>query len=238
MKNIILVFFLTFSTLFHAQTESSFFTKTDAFLNKYVKNGKVTYEAIKKNSDELTEILKIAADISIDDESVATQKAFWINAYNLNVIKGVLNKFPIKSPLDISGFFDKITYQVANKKLTLNDIESKMIRSKYKDPRFHFALVCGALGCPPIINKAYLPATVEAQLTNQTRIAINNSSFIKVNDDAKSVALSQIFEWYKDDFVSKGVTYIDFLNKYKADKIPDNYKTSYYTYDWALNKVK
>ena len=138
----------------------------------------------------------------------------------------------------MSGFFDRIKYKVIGKKMTLNDIENKMIREKYKDPRFHFALVCGANGCPVIINKAYLPTTIDAQLTNQTRIAVNNANFTRVSDEAKTVKLSQLFDWYKEDFLTKGDNYIDFLNKYRTDKIPDNYKVYLYNYDWTLNNAK
>ena len=99
-------------------------------------------------------------------------------------------------------------------------------------------MVCGANGCPPILNKAYLPITLEEQLNKQTRLGVNNPNFIKVNEKNKKVQLSQIFEWYKEDFVSKDSQEIDFLNKYRINKIDDNFKISYYTYDWNLNKVK
>lgn len=221
-----------------SQNLDSFFDKSDAFFGVYVKNNKVDYEPLVKNDIKLDEIIKIAQSVDLTNESNAAIKAFWINAYNLTVIKTVISKYPIKSPQDISGFFDKVSHNLAGKKLTLNDIENKMLRAKYKDPRFHFVLVCGANGCPPILNKAYLPNILEEQLNKQTRLAVNNTNFIKVNEKTKKVQLSQIFEWYKEDFVSKETQEIDFLNKYRNDKIDDKYKISYYNYDWNLNKVK
>ena len=237
MKKIQLII-LVISTNFIFGQNAIFFNKADDFFSENVKNGKVEYGEIKKNQSNLNELTKAIADFDFDKESVAGQKAFLINAYNILVISGIVNKFPIKSPLDVSGFFDRVKYKVIGKKMTLNDIENKMIREKYKDPRFHFALVCGANGCPVIINKAYLPATIDAQLTNQTRIAVNNANFTRVSDEAKTVKLSQLFDWYKDDFLTKGDNYIDFLNKYRTDKIPDNYKVYLYTYDWTLNNTK
>ena len=237
MKNLFFLL-IVFSITLNAQTNSSFFNKADDFFNKNVKNNKVEYDNIKKDQSDLNELVKLLATFDFDSENVSGQKAFLINAYNISVIKGIINKFPIKSPLEISGFFDKLKYDVLGKKMTLNDIENKMIRAKYKDPRFHFALVCGANGCPPIMNKAYLPATVENQLTSQTRIALNNPYFTRVNETFKSVKLSQLFDWYKDDFLTKGSSYIDFLNKYRTDKIPDNFRVSIYTYDWTLNDAK
>ena len=237
MKKIQLII-LALSINFSFGQNAIFFNKADDFFNENVKNGKVEYAEIKKNQSNLNDLTKAIADFDFEKESVAGQKAFLINAYNILVISGIVNKFPIKSPLDVSGFFDRIKYKVIGKKMTLNDIENKMIREKYKDPRFHFVLVCGANGCPVIINKAYLPATIDAQLTNQTRIAVNNVNFTKVSDEAKTVKLSQLFDWYKDDFLTKGDNYIDFINKYRTDKIPDNYKVYLYTYDWTLNNAK
>jgi hypothetical protein len=215
----------------NAQDISSFFSKSDAFLKKNVSNGKVDYQGIKNDPTSLNDVLDIASKIDISKETENSAKAFWINAYNLTLIKAVVNKYPVKSPLDIAGLFDKGTYLVAGKKYTLNDIENKMIRAKYNDARVHFVLVCGATGCPPIINTAYLPETLEEQLNKQTKLALNNSNFIKVN--AKKVELSQIFEWYKDDF---GKNTIDFINKYRIEKIDSKSKYTYYTYDWSLNK--
>lgn len=235
---LLLLSIFTINLSLQSQTIDSFFDKSDAFFNIYVKNNKVDYEPLIKNDIKLDEILKIAQNIDLSNENNAIVKAFWINAYNLTVIKTVISKYPVKSPLDISGFFDKIIHNLADKKVTLNDIENKMLRAKYKDPRFHFVLVCGANGCPPILNKAYLPFTLEEQLNKQTRLGVNNPNFIKVNEKTRKVQLSQIFEWYKEDFVSKDSQEIDFLNKYRINKIDDNYKISYYTYDWNLNKVK
>ena len=236
MKKYIVILFLTLLTTSNAQDLSSFFSKTDMFLKKNVSNGKVDYQTIKNDATLLNEVLEIASNIDVSKETVNSQKAFWINAYNLTLIKAIVNKYPVKSPLDIAGLFDKETHTITGKKLTLNDIENKMIREKYKDPRVHFVLVCGANGCPPIINAAYLPETLEEQLNKQAKLALNNQNFIKVNAASKKVELSQIFEWYKADFISKEKNEIEFINQFRDSKIDTKYKVSYYTYDWTLNK--
>ena len=230
----ILFFFIIASS--NAQDVTSFFSKTDAFLKKNVSNSKVDYQAIKNDSNSLNDILEMASKIDLSKESANTTKAFWINAYNLSLIKGILVKYPVKAPTDIAGLFDKTTYLIAGKKLTLNDIENKMIREKYNDARVHFVLVCGANGCPPITNFAYTADDIEEQLNKQTKIALNNPIFIKVNAGSKKVELSQIFEWYKADFITKGKNEIDFINQYRETKIDSKSKVSYYPYDWNLNK--
>lgn len=236
MKKYIVILFITVITTSNAQDLTSFFSKTDMFLKKNVSNGKVDYQTIKNDATLLNEVLEIAAKIDVSKETVNSQKAFWINAYNLSLIKGIVSKYPVKSPLDIAGLFDKVTYTITGKKYTLNDIENKMIREKYNDPRVHFVLVCGANGCPPIINASYLPETLEEQLNKQAKLALNNPNFIKVNAATKKVEFSQIFEWYKADFISKGKNEIDFINQFRDSKIDTKYKVSYYTYDWTLNK--
>ncbi|MEZ4857486.1 MAG: DUF547 domain-containing protein [Flavobacteriaceae bacterium] len=215
----------------NAQTPSSYFEATDAFLKKYVSKGKVDYAAICKNPEDLNTLLQQAKNISVSKNEAATYQAFWINTYNLAVIKGIVDNYPIKSPLDKSGFFDRITYEVGGSKITLNDIENKKLRVVIGDARVHFVLVCGAKGCPPLIAEAYTPERLESQLQNQTSKALN-SSFIKVED--KKVLLSEIFKWYKEDFVKNG-NEIDFINQFRKEKIDPNLKIDYYSYNWQLN---
>lgn len=216
-----------------AQEVQAFFEEADGFFNSYVSNGKVDYKAIMAAPELLNSLLEDAKSIEVPSSEVSTYQAFWINAYNLSVIKGVINNYPLKSPLDKKGFFDKIKYEVGKTSITLNDIENKKLRAVFKkEARFHFVLVCAGLGCPPIINKAYKPANLEAQLQKQAEIALNNPNFIKVKGN--KVQLSQIFEWYKGDFTHEG-TEIDYINKFRKELIPEKAKVSYYNYDWRLN---
>ncbi|WP_299520184.1 DUF547 domain-containing protein [Winogradskyella sp.] len=218
-----------------AQDLNSFFTKTNLFLETHIKNGKVDYKAIHKDQSTLDELLKIAEGISVEVSDAKNYQSFWINAYNITVIKGIVDNYPTKSPLDHKGFFDKTTYSLAGKNITLNDIEHKLLRAQFNDARFHFVLVCGAVGCPPLISEAYMPNTLNKQLETQTKIALNGT-FLKVNNKKKKVEASEIMKWYKEDFTMDGSSEIDFINQYRTEKIPDNYKLSYFTYNWNLNK--
>ncbi|MFS4417564.1 DUF547 domain-containing protein [Maribacter sp. 2307ULW6-5] len=219
-----------------AQDLGSFFSDSDAFLKAHVENGLVKYAAIKEDPAALESLLAKARAITVAKEDVANYQAFWINAYNLLVIKGVVDHYPIKSPLDVAGFFDKITYDVGGKQVTLNDLEHKLLRGNFpKEARFHFVLVCAGLGCPPIINAAYRPNTLETQLQEQTVKALNDANFIQVGK--KRVGISQLFNWYKEDFVHNG-SILDFINAYRSEKLPEKAKLSFYEYDWTLNQTK
>ncbi|GMN06995.1 hypothetical protein MTsPCn5_23840 [Croceitalea sp. MTPC5] len=240
MKNRITLTALFLIALFqigYAQSTSKFFTDADTFFKTYVKNGKVDYQAIKADRTALDELIQTAQGISVSVDDQKTYQAFWINTYNLSVIKGIVDNYPIKSPLDKAGFFDKTKYDVGGKSITLNDIENKLLRAKFpKEARFHFVLVCAGLGCPPIINSAYLPNTLEAQLQKQTELSLNNPNFIRVKGN--KVQLSQLFEWYKGDFTQGGKSQVDFVNQYRKEKIDDGAKVGYYSYNWSLNETK
>ena len=216
-----------------AQSLDSFFTDANAFFASHVSGGKVNYKAINEDASQLNNLLKTAANISVNKSDKDSYRAFWINAYNLSVIKGIVNNYPINSPLDKPGFFDKTTYKLAGVDITLNDIENKKLRAVFNDARVHFVLVCGALGCPPLISEAYTPANVESLLEKQTKLAVNNPNFIKVK--GKKVAISEIFKWYKEDFVTKDQDVIAYLNKYRSTPIAKGSKVSYYSYNWNLN---
>ncbi|MBP2831769.1 DUF547 domain-containing protein [Aquimarina sp. U1-2] len=236
MKKIITLVFVFMVYSGFSQKTNDFFAKADNFFKTYVTNGRVNYSAIKKDTASLNHLIDMAATISISKNNATAYQAFYINAYNLAVIKGIVDLYPIQSPLDSNGFFDKTTYTLGRKSTTLSDLENKILRKNFpNEPRFHFVLVCGGLGCPPIISKAYRPETLEKQLQEQTVKALNDPNFIKVK--RKKVALSQIFEWYKEDFTRNGAE-IDFINAFRKEKIPEGTKISYYPYDWSLNQTK
>ena len=235
MKKIIALVFVLISLKSMSQNAYAFFDKANAFFKTNVSQGKVAYDKIYKNPASLNEILELARTITVSKNDKNIYQAFWINAYNLSVIKGIIDNYPTNSPLDNAGFFDKTTHALGGKNITLNDIEHKLLRAQFNDARFHFVLVCGAVGCPPLINKAYLPNTLDNQLEAQTKLAINGS-FIKINSKKKCVQVSQIMEWYKGDFTMNGTSEIDFINKYLAKKLEGKYKLSYFPYNWNLNK--
>ena len=230
---IALLVFLFGILIAKAQQPDAFFNATDTFFKNYVSNGKVDYKAIVEQPSKLNTLVHMAKNINVIEEKPYEYQAFWINTYNLLVIKGIVDNYPLKSPLDIDGFFDKMQYDVGGKMITLNGIENELLRAKFpNEPRFHFVLVCAGLGCPPIINEAYIPKKLETQLQRQTVSAINNPNFIRV--EGNKVNVSQIFEWYKDDFERSGGI-VSFINKFKTSKIPASVELGFYPYDWTLN---
>lgn len=236
MKPIFTIVVLFFTVQISAQDTAVFFTEANTFFATHVSNGRVDYKTIKSDPSTLDALLAHASKIEVSTEHKETYQSFWINTYNLAVIKGIVSKYPVESPLKIGGFFDNKIYDVGGLKTTLNNIENKLLRAKFpSEARFHFVLVCAGLGCPPLISEAYTPAKLETQLQQQTTIALNNPNFIKVNGN--KVQISQIFEWYKEDFTKNG-NVIKYINSFRREAIPAKAKVSYYLYDWSLNDSK
>ena len=234
MKNSILLFLIVFvsQNIFAQKLDNSFYTQADKFFKSHVKNGKVDYAKAKTSSTLKTLVSRIEkTDLSSADD--LNKKAFYINAYNLLVINAAAKAYPIGSVLDTPGFFDKKKHRVAGQLTTLNNLEKDKLLKPTKDARLHFVLVCGAIDCPPIVNFAYTPNNLDAQMEKQTRLALNNPTFIKVT--GSKVELSQIFKWYTNDFGGSQKSVIKFINKYRKDILNPNAKFSYYNYNWQLN---
>lgn len=231
---LVLSLFTSLSTL--ANSNSKDFTeRADLFFKKYVKNGAVAYKAIHADKSEIRSLYGEIGAMNLAAFSDSEKKAFYINAYNLIVIYWVTEYYPLKSPLDKSGFFDKVKHKVAGEELSLNALEIKKLLLPYKDGRIHFVLACAAKSCPPLASFAIHPEKIEQQLNERTTLAVNNTEWLKVVNSEKKVELSKIFDWYKGDFTQKG-TAIDWINQYRKIKIPSDHKIEYYEYNWSLNE--
>ncbi|GAA4811897.1 DUF547 domain-containing protein [Litoribaculum gwangyangense] len=238
MKTYLLILALTFSLLASSQNISHFFNEAADFFSLYVRDGLVDYQTIAKDPKKLDHLIVLSKRTKLNDLDSETRKAFWINLYNINTIKQVIDNYPIKSPLDVADFFENKIYEINGEKLSLNDMENKKIRNHFNDARIHFVLVCAGLGCPPIIDNVYLPEILDNQLESQTRLALNNPKFIQLNVKKKKVAISEIFKWYLNDFVSKETDLIGYINQYRNEKIPTDFNITYYSYNWNLNKIQ
>jgi len=238
MKPVATSFLLIIFFLNQCAAAVSFFDRADTFFKTYVRNGLVDYALLQQNAADLQPLIQEIAQTDLRQLDANTKKAFYINAYNLLVVQGVLKNYPIASVLKTPNFFDVKQYTVGGKQLSLNELEKEWLLAVYKDPRLHFVLVCGAIGCPPITNFAYRPAQLDAQLEQQTQQALNDSTFIRINEATHAVVISQIFEWYGADFGGSHEKILQSINRYRTAPIPMDYKVTFYEYDWSLNETK
>ncbi len=215
-------------------------------LQKHVTEGRVDYAKLKENLGIFDTYLDQLATANPKMLDYNEQLAFWINAYNALVIKGVIDHYPTKSVRKVKlfrGFFSRLKFHVAKNTYTLNQIEHDIIRTEFVDPRVHFALVCASISCPPIEDKVFLPETIEEQLDEVTQKFINNPEKVKIDKIKRRVYISKIFKWYKEDFTEGYDGVPDFLADYlppdDADFVlEDEIKFYYLNYDWSLNDIK
>ena len=234
MKKILIVFSILFAT-FQVKGQTSIFND---LLQKYVtKDGIVDYKSFKNDEAKLDRFIAYLEKTTPDNSwSANKQKAFWINAYNAYTIKIILENYPLKSIMDIKQEGKtawKIPFaKVGGETFTLDHIEHEILRKKLFDPKIHVGVNCASGSCPKLGNVAFTEENVDAQLTKLMNAFINDASRNKI--DKKKVQISEIFNWFKDDFTKNG-SVIDYLNKYSNSEIKSNAKISYLKYDWSLN---
>ena len=208
-----------------------------------VSTGLVNYQKLK-NDDWLHKKIEEWEEMDLSSYSKQEKFAFWLNAYNLFTLKGVLVELE-KNPkwngntsyYSKCKFFFLRKFLIAGRKINLRDLENKILRKEFQDPRLHFAINCASFSCPFLPGRLFQVETLEEYLTQLTGDFINNPTNVRFNDQEQVVNLSMIFKWYKKDF-SKSGGVIKFLQKYHTS-VPEQlatYKIKYFKYNWELNE--
>ena len=214
----------------------------DAILQARAKNGGFDYAgAAGQDKKRLAAYLANLGDANPAAMSADEKKAFYINAYNAAAIATVLDKYPTKSILDIDGAFKTIPHRVGREMLTLDAIENKLREDK--DARIHFAIVCASKSCPPLAPKAYVAATLSADLDRQGRAFVNDASKNQIDRGKGRVALSKIFFWNRKEFERDGGgALLKDVSKFVSDPATASWlaaqakEPEFLEYDWAVNQ--
>lgn len=206
----------------------------DILLKKYVAdNGNVNYKDFKTETELLnTYIDYLATKIPSDNWNKKEKLAYYINVYNANTIKLIIDNYPTKSIKDIKNPWSKNRIKIANEYFSLSNIEHDILR-KMNEPRIHFAINCASASCPKLLNIAYTEDNIETLLEKATKDFISDSDKNKISKE--NVQLSKIFDWYQKDFTKNG-SLIDYINHYSKVKIDSDAKIFYMDYDWNLNE--
>jgi Protein of unknown function, DUF547 len=216
-----------------------------SLLQKHVnEKGMVNYKGFIADSTALNSYLQVLSDNAPAGSWSREEKlAYWINAYNAFTVKLITQYYPLKSIKDIGPAaqiifvntpWDKKFFSIGGKSMTLNTIEHKILRKKFKEPRIHFAVNCASISCPKLLNSAYEAATMEAQLAAQARAFLADTDKNQVTAD--NPKLSSIFKWFNGDFKKTGLSKVAFINQYAPLKINDNANLDYLDYNWNLNE--
>jgi uncharacterized membrane protein YdjX (TVP38/TMEM64 family) len=221
----------------------------NAMLAQYVSNGLVDYDAFARDPRFLQFLRQL--DHTDPSKLAPTDRlAFWINTYNAYTIQLINSRGERRSIRNINkrfGFSLKSPWaepvvRAGGQVLTLDDVEHRIIRPQFKDPRVHVALVCAALGCPPLRSEAYDGARINEQLDDQARRFLGQHGKNRVDVASRTVFGSPIFTWYREDFggslAGVGAFWARFLPS-GADRdlvLGGAFAWKDTDYDWSLNR--
>ncbi|MFT4660112.1 MAG: hypothetical protein ACI8XB_000370 [Patiriisocius sp.] len=195
--------------------------------------GNVDYQGIS-GDERFEQYLNLLMSSHPDDTWTKNERmAFWINAYNAFTVKLINDNWPVKSIKDISNPWGKSFIQIENATYSLEDIEHKILRKKFDDPRIHFAINCASVSCPKLQNYAFIDVKLNAQLEESAVEFMNDPVRNVVTKD--NAQISKIFDWFKGDFTKNG-SLKAYINKYSKIKVSEEGKLSYMDYNWKLNK--
>jgi hypothetical protein len=210
-------------------------------LQQYVKPGEkenistnlIDYPGLSKSKffqdilDELTtfEIMEL--------KTKEQEMAFWINAYNIAAVKVIIENYPLKSIEELNSWlifsvFDKEIIKINQKYYSLNAINE--ILKKFNEPLLHFALCNTQLSSPDIRPEAYTESKIYLQLRQQANLFLqNNTKGFLIDEKAKKIYISRLFQRYENDFVALGgpkafiQTYLDKnISTYTVEFLPFN----------------
>ena len=234
-------------------------------LSKVVRGARVDYQALGAMRAELEAVVAefgAVPEAHLQAWSRERQMAYWINAYNLFTLKAIIDHYPIRGswlslyPRDsirqIDGVWTDLRFHAAGMQVTLDHIEHGILRPTFKDARVHFAVNCASISCPPLAAAPYVAERLDAQLNDAARRYLE--SHVGLQIDGKTLRVSNIFDWYGDDFIPA------FANRIRADRPPKerailavvaaygppeakrvaksgDARVAYLRYDWSLNDV-
>lgn len=182
--------------------------------------------------------------IRISGYSRPEQFAYWVNLYNALTVQVVLDHYPVESirAIDISpglfadGPWRKHLTTVEGEPLTLDDIEHRILRPIWKDPRIHYAVNCAAVGCPNLQAVAFTSENAEQLLEGGAREYVNHPRGVRI--DNGQLTASSIYNWFRSDFDQDGGI-IGHIRRYAEPSLLAALegidRVSDFDYDWSLN---
>ena len=193
----------------------------------------------------LSDYLADCARVAISEYGRDEQFAFWLNVYNAVTVRTVLEHYPVRSMRNIGvvpnwlggGPWDRSRIRVEDETLSLNDIEHRILRRNWRDPRIHYAVNCGALGCPNLQRQAFLGEELHATLDAIAAAFVNSPSGVRFAGDRLHVC--RIFSWFREDFGGTETGLLEHLRRYAAPellaRLQGRTRIDGFHYDWSLN---
>ncbi|MCP5366893.1 MAG: DUF547 domain-containing protein [Hyphomicrobiales bacterium] len=221
-----------------------------AFLARYVRPGddginRVAYgQVTAADRAALEAYLSALAAVPVDGLNRDRQMAFWINLYNALTVRLILDYAPKESIRDIDispglfsdGPWGRKLVRVAGEDVSLNDIEHRILRPVWRDPRVHYAVNCASLGCPNLWPEPFRAGDLAAQLDAAARAYVNHPRGARVHGGKLTV--SSIYVWFGGDF-GGGAGVLAHLRRYAGEALLKDLAPitgiADHAYDWRLN---
>ncbi len=225
-----------------------FHDKCADILENYVnERGMVNYRKLRRKKPQLSKLLDEFAKFDPNEYSSWPKEdkiAFWINAYNIKMLKIIVDNYPIESsrilrlfwPPDSIRHIDRniggISRQkfvVMDEEFTLAEIERRFFRQEFDEPRVFFAISHASLSSPPLRNEPYYGHKLYNQLDDQVKRFLSGRHAFKIDRKNQSVNLSALFQstWYGKEFISKYHTDKKFKDQQPEVRAILNFLTNY-----------
>jgi hypothetical protein len=223
----------------------------DRFLSQYVNEGedginRLSYGAVTvQDRVALDGYVKNLSKVLVARLGPDEQRAFWINLYNALTVQVVLNHHPVSSIREISispglfsvGPWKKKLIVIEGEKISLDDIEHRILRPIWADARIHYALNCAALGCPNLQRMAFTATNSSTLLDRGARAFVNHPRGVMVEDGR--VRVSSLYMWFEPDFGDGELGVLQHLRTYAEPALKQLLASAMGIegddYDWALN---
>ncbi|MGB0681721.1 MAG: DUF547 domain-containing protein [Magnetovibrionaceae bacterium] len=209
---------------------------------------RVAYDHI--NADDAARLeayLKRLSETPVSRLDRPAQLAFWFNLYNALTVKVILDHYPVDSIRDIDispglfadGPWGKKLIAVEGVEVSLDDVEHRILRPIWRDPRIHYGVNCASYGCPNLLRQAFTAQNVDTLLTKGAKAYINSPRGARF--DGEKLVVSKIYDWFEEDFGSseEGVIahLLLFANPDLKRRLADVAGIYDYEYDWSLNSL-
>ncbi len=225
-----------------------------ALLGRFVHDGLVDYAGLEQGGEaDLAAYLRALESVRRTDYESWTREqklAFWINAYNAHMVRLILDHYPLKSVQDI-GILPGAAFRTRSiampglrpGKLSLDDIEHRILRQEFSEPRIHSAIVCASKGCPALRSEAYRAGDLDRQLDEAVRAYIGDGTRNRFDAASNTLYLSSIFKWFREDFERAAGSLPAFVARYAGEPLATalrsgNVRIDFLDYDWSLNGTR
>ncbi|MCZ6845030.1 MAG: DUF547 domain-containing protein [Alphaproteobacteria bacterium] len=215
----------------------------DTLLRRHVRsNGRVDYEALTHDVARLDQYIEAIGKVEFHALSRDEKLALLINAYNAFTLRLVAEYRPLTSIRNIPNRERWIgrRWRIGDHLLSLHEIENVWLRTRFVEPRIHFAINCASIGCPPLRAGAYTGAAIEGELSSHTQAVHDDLRW--AHFDGATLWLTKVYLWYAGDFIQAGGDIASFAGRYMpevAEKIAGGPppRLRWLPYDWTINAL-